>query len=101
MAGIKRLSRDDVRALLRAHLDGLTTDQLAEKLETSRGHMYPILYAMPDAYIDRWEKAAGNQYAAVWCVVIPPNHCPHPNGRVVAVRPRGRKAVGENPPAAN
>jgi len=35
---------------------------------------------MPDAYIDRWQKInAKNNYAAVWCVVVPPENCPKPN----------------------
>lgn len=101
MAGIKRLSRDDVRALLRGHPDGLSAQQIADKLGDQRVRIYPILYAMPDAYIDRWERAGGNQYEAVWCVVVPPDHCPHPGGRTLAVRPRGRKAAGENPQAAS
>lgn len=36
------------------------------------------LKGLPDAYIDRWESASRKAYKAVWCVVIPPEDCPHP-----------------------
>jgi hypothetical protein len=36
-----------------------------------------MVNSMPDAYIDRWLKT-GKRFAAVWCVVVPPPHCPKP-----------------------
>jgi len=36
-----------------------------------------MLHKFPDAYIDRWIKS-GNFVTAVWCVVVPPPHCPRP-----------------------
>lgn len=36
------------------------------------------LEAMPDAYVDRWDGPTRGQFAAVWCVVVPPPNCPHP-----------------------
>ena len=36
------------------------------------------LEVMPDVYIDRWEGPKRGQYTAVWCIVVPPPHCPRP-----------------------
>lgn len=73
----------DIRALLRSNELGMTTAELHAKLphinkvETIR----KCLERMPDAYIDRWVKGKRGQFFAVWCVVVPPEHCPHPRDR--------------------
>ena len=71
------------RMLLREHPDGLTTQAIGAKLQLGRGSMWNVLSSMPDAYVDRWtpskeEGRGSNTYAAVWCVVVPPENCPHP-----------------------
>lgn len=74
---------------LRKHLrseqyaDGLTSAQLSLLVGSSPKRVNDALRIMPDAYIDRWVKsvAANGQtrrYAAVWCVVEVPEHCPKP-----------------------
>ena len=73
----------DIRALLREHADGMTVAQLTVQLRMSTKEMQPdhirnSLATMPDAYIDRWEGPNRGQYAAVWCVVVPPENCPKP-----------------------
>jgi len=67
-----------LRQLLRKHTDGLTIKDLARLIESSRPNTLQALKAMPDAYVDRWEGPNRGQYAAVWCVVVPPENCPHP-----------------------
>ena len=67
-----------IRTLLRQHTDGLTAKQLANEMACHEDAANNALKAMPDAYIDRWSGPLRGQYAAVWCVVIPPPHCPYP-----------------------
>lgn len=76
-----------IRGLLRRNPDGMTTSELAECMR----HLDPpinvadtgvnvSLKSMWDAYIDRWTPANPGVWAAVWCVVIPPENCPKPEG---------------------
>lgn len=82
---MKKPHMPEIRALLRAHTDGLTIAEIHERMphvkkpETLR----KCLERMPDAYIDRWTKTrnARGQYSAIWCVVVPPKHCPYPTER--------------------
>ena len=80
---MKKPHTPDIRALLRENINGMTVAELLAKLpkinraETAR----KCLERMPDAYIDRWVKGGRGQYFAVWCVVVPPEHCPHPDDR--------------------
>ncbi len=73
----------DIRALLRDNINGMTVAELLgrlpkiKKAETVR----KCLERMPDAYIDRWVFGKRGQFFAVWCVVVPPAHCPHPRDR--------------------
>jgi hypothetical protein len=68
-----------LRALLRLHPDGLTVKEImAEVPDRAKTSIRYVLRNLPDAYIDRWESAPRKQYRAVWCVVIPPEDCPHP-----------------------
>ena len=76
---------NQIRALLRAHPDGLSTTEIAKHVNREASNTGKLLHGMPDTYIDRWEKT-NRAYAAVWCIVIPPDNCPHPKGKVVAVR---------------
>jgi len=66
-----------VREVLRAS-EGLTVLQIAELAGTDKSHVHRIVHHMPDAYIDRCLKT-GKRFAAVWCVVVPPPHCPKPD----------------------
>jgi hypothetical protein len=67
-----------IRKTLRANPEGMTVLQLAELAGTGTSHVHRMLHKFPDAYIDRWVKT-GNFVAAVWCVVVPPPHCPRPD----------------------
>jgi hypothetical protein len=91
----------DLRAILRSHPDGLTVRELADMTGRENGNVAKYLGFMPDTYIDRWEgpsKKYHGQYAAVWCIVVPPDNCPHPTKPMVAVRSRGRKDFAANAP---
>ena len=74
-----------IREILRKVPEGLTVNQLRPHLiEINKPNtIRKCLEKMPDAYIDRWILNAGNrgQYEAVWAVVVPPAHCPHPQDR--------------------
>ena len=67
-----------IRALLREHSDGMTLEQIVWAVKRDKANIKKIIRAMPDAYIDRWEAVPRKQYAAVWCVVVPPEDCPKP-----------------------
>ena len=67
-----------IRALLRTHSDGMTLEQIVWAVKRDKANIKKIIRAMPDAYIDRWEAVPRKQYAAVWCVVVPPEDCPRP-----------------------
>jgi len=69
-----------VREILRAS-EGLTVSQISELAGTDKSHIHRIVHHMPDAYIDRWIKQ-GNRVTAVWCVVVPPPHCPRPERKI-------------------
>lgn len=67
-----------VRAYLLVNIDGATTAELENALGIPEESLRSALESMPDAYIDRWQRAGRGQFAAVWCVVEVPEHCPHP-----------------------
>jgi hypothetical protein len=70
---------DTVRAALRAAEDGMTLNEIAEKVGLPYRAVHRAVPKMPDAYIDRWRPPNGAYpHQAVWCVVIPPPNCPHP-----------------------
>ena len=68
----------EIRALLRANSDGMTLEQIVWAVKRDKANVKKNVRAMPDAYIDRWEAVPRKQYAAVWCVVVPPEDCPKP-----------------------
>ena len=68
----------EIRALLRANSDGMTLEQIVWAVKRDKANVKKNVRAMPDAYIDRWEAVPRKQYAAVWCVVVPPEDCPRP-----------------------
>lgn len=68
-----------IRRLLHQYHDGLTSTQIAERLDRNRDTVYRALRDMPDTYIDRWTAAKLRQPSeAVWCAVVPPEDCPKP-----------------------
>lgn len=90
----QKLIRDYLRQ--ENYRDGLTALQLSVLCGVSASVVAATLKKMPDAYIDRWTKnhAWGpGRYAAVWCVVIPPPHCPPPElGEYYAAQKARRSA---------
>ena len=75
---MSKSKHDLVRKVLRDSEDGLTAKQITEAVGVDKDPLSRILQLMPDAYIDRWSGPVRGQYSAVWCVVIPPENCPHP-----------------------
>lgn len=70
----------EIRLLLRKFDDGMTARSISEYIGASQAVIYKSLQAMPDAYIDRWANNPGSrgQFESVWCVIVPPDNCPHP-----------------------
>lgn len=88
----------DIRQLLRDNPDGLDIKTIAERVDRQESTVRMLLKNMPDTYIDRWDGPTRGQYTAIWCVVVPPDNCPHPTRKVVAVRPSRRKDFAEDAP---
>lgn len=78
---MRKYNHTTIRQLLRETPDGMPVRAIVSATGISRDCVLDALRAMPDAYIDRWEPAPRCDYAAVWCVVVPPDNCPHPTGR--------------------
>lgn len=82
---MKKPRAPEIRDLLRNRLDGLTPAEILRNIPniSREDTIRRCLESMPDAYIDRWTKTDGGrgQYSAVWCVVVPPENCPHPAAR--------------------
>jgi hypothetical protein len=74
-------STPQIRALLRDNPDGLTMEQIMFAVARDKSNVRKVLQGMPDAYIDRWIPAPRMQYKAVWCVIVPPQDCPRPEGK--------------------
>ena len=66
-----------IRKILRAHPDGLTIAQIGRLIGVGYDTVRGALNAMPDVYIDRWEKSV-RSFTAVWVAVVPPANCPRP-----------------------
>ena len=77
---MSKSKHDIVRKVLRESADGLMVRQIVDLTQIDKDPLSRILQTMPDAYIDRWSGPTRGQYSAVWCVVIPPENCPHPDG---------------------
>lgn len=71
----------EIRKLLTTNPDGMTTKQIAEITKREISGIRQHLHRMPDTYRDRWIPAKNSQYEAVWCIVVPPPDCPHPQGK--------------------
>ena len=75
------MTRDEtarVRRVLRNNADGLTEREITGLTRVDADSLKHMLQTMPDTYIDRWTGPTNGQYSAVWCVVVPPENCPHP-----------------------
>jgi hypothetical protein len=75
------MTRDEtarVRRVLRNNTDGLTEMEITGLTRVDADSLKHMLQTMPDTYIDRWTGPTKGQYSAVWCVVVPPENCPHP-----------------------
>jgi predicted Zn-ribbon and HTH transcriptional regulator len=76
---MRRYASHELRELLRNNPEGLTVKEImAVYNKRAESGVRSILKNLPDSYIDRWQSAPRKQYRAVWCVVIPPEDCPHP-----------------------
>ena len=73
-------NRQTIRELLRG-TDGATPSEIARQTDMTASAVIKSLNCMPDAYIDRWQRAGARRFAAVWCVVDVPAHCPRPEVR--------------------
>lgn len=83
---MKKAHAPAVRELLRANPEGLTNQEIRDKLgldEVKQATMLRVLQGMPDVYVDRWVllRNARGQFSAVWCAVVPPANCPYPTDR--------------------
>ena len=69
-----------IRRMLRAQPDGMTLGEICKLINAPYASLYDAIYKMPDAYIDRWtENTRYVTSEAIWCVVVPPEHCPRPD----------------------
>ena len=73
----------EIRELL-AGSDGLTVKQMQIALQIEVRTLNKSIKSMGDAYIDRWTGPYRGQWAAVWCVVEVPQHCPKPDEKNMA-----------------
>lgn len=71
-----------IRKLLREEIDGLTISEICQLLDASTDSIHYAIKQMPDAYIDRWTRPSKyRQTESIWCVVVPPENCPKPEGK--------------------
>lgn len=75
---MSRSKHPEIRVLLRAMDDGMTAAQISITLNIKQDSVRQSLANMPDVYIDRWIKPTRGPYAAIWCAVSVPEHCPRP-----------------------
>ncbi len=72
-----------IRELLRSekYTHGLTINALSVLTGARPKTVEGALERMPDAYVDHWtkERAGKGRMSRVYCVVVPPPDCPHPN----------------------
>jgi|694.fasta_scaffold02316_2 hypothetical protein len=83
-----------IRELL-AGSDGLTVKQIQWSLQIDVRTLNKSIKSMGDAYIDRWTGPHRGQWAAVWCVVEVPQHCPKPDEKnMAATQAQTQRASG-------
>ena len=67
-----------IRDTLLAHEDGLTKSQICTITNISHSSITKSLDAMPDVYIDRWEKPKKRIITPIYIAVKVPEDCPKP-----------------------
>lgn len=70
--------REQLRNILLDHEDGLTTNEIADLLETDRNNIAAMVKSEYSIYIDRWVLGWGNKYYPVYCIQPCPDDCPKP-----------------------
>ena len=74
-----RKSRHDlIRNILLKHEDGLTKTEICEYAELDPRSISKSLNAMPDVYIDRWERPKKRVLTPIYIAVPIPEDCPRP-----------------------
>jgi len=75
-----RKSRHElIRNTLLAHEDGLTKHEICRIAGLDQRSIGRSLVAMPDVYIDRWEKPKRRLVTPIYIAVKVPKDCPMPN----------------------
>ena len=92
---MKKPHHPAIRALLRQHPDGLTVEAIRQAIPaiSKNTTCRNCLEDMPDTYVDRWVDPRRGQWQAVWCIVVPPENCPHPDSVDRTARTRWVSAV--------
>ena len=76
---MRKSNQHRFRELLRENPDGLSVSELCKATGLDSSPTLRSLRCMPDAYIDRWKLSTHRKsFSSVWCVVVPPPHCPKP-----------------------
>lgn len=68
-------NQQQLRKILRAHPEGLTTRQIADILNDDIDNVITRLKKMVDTYIIGW---TSERVHAIWAVVVVPENCPRP-----------------------
>lgn len=76
-----------IRSLLRKLGSAQTAQQIADQLEIDPNYIRVILTAMPDTYIERWDRTkTGRGWIAVWNVAVVPPDAMRPKSAAVERR---------------
>lgn len=70
-----------IREVLLESEDGMTIQQVADKLGCSYRSIQKTIKLIWGVYIDRWTVPKRGQFAAVYMCVAVPVHAPHPTER--------------------
>ena len=70
-----------IREVLLESEDGMTVQQVADKLNCGYKSIQKTMKLIWGVYIDRWAVPKRGQYAAVYMCVPVPDHAPHPTER--------------------
>jgi len=74
-----RKSRHDlIRSILLKYEDGLNQIQISQFADIEQRSIKKSLDAMPDVYIDRWERLSKRVLTPVYIAVPVPEDCPRP-----------------------
>jgi hypothetical protein len=74
-----RKSRHDlIRSILLKYEDGLNQTQISQFTDIEQRSIKKSLDAMPDVYIDRWERLSKRVLMPVYIAVPVPEDCPRP-----------------------